>query len=91
MQIPVSEEQARFLDDLVRRGRYASLVDAQAAALRLLAEAMATEGHFAPLGAHIAARLKLDASRQAVMWGRRSSDRLVGDKPVEGTPRNKDE
>jgi Arc/MetJ-type ribon-helix-helix transcriptional regulator len=75
MQIAVSEEQAQFLADLVRKGRYVSLEEAHSAALRLLAEAMLAEGRFAPIGADIAARMKMDAC-QAVARGRRASDRI---------------
>jgi Arc/MetJ-type ribon-helix-helix transcriptional regulator len=75
MQIAVSDEHTQFLVDLVRKGRFASIADAHAAAIRLLAEAMAAEGRFAPIGAHIAARLKVDASHGVAMR-RRASDRV---------------
>jgi Arc/MetJ-type ribon-helix-helix transcriptional regulator len=89
MQISVGDEHAQFLMDLVRKGRFASLADAHAAAIRLLVEAMATEGQFAPIGAHIAARLKVDASHGVAMR-RRASDRVQHPDRDDGQPQTPD-
>ena len=74
MQIAVTEAQTKFLQELVRSGRYASLADAVAGALKLLDEALATERRFDPIGAHVAARLQLGDGRPNEL--RRASDRV---------------